>query len=82
MLQRFSPGIAESPDAMWCDGLSQHKCEQVENYTTLVPEYIVVMVSFNFRSAPKARSRASAGAPALEQEPNLLPELAHTTRLG
>jgi hypothetical protein len=57
-------------------------------YTTLVQgpvEYIVVLVASYFRflaSAPKVRWRARAAAPALEQEPKLLPELAHTTTPG
>jgi hypothetical protein len=45
-------------------------------------EYIVVLVTFNFRylaSAPKVRWRARAGALALGQAPKLLPQLAHTT---
>jgi hypothetical protein len=47
---------------------------EVENYTTLGPGYIVMLVSSCFRdlaSAPKVRWRARAGAPALGQEPKL-----------
>jgi hypothetical protein len=42
----------------------------------------VVVVTSVFRylaSAPKVHWQAGAAAPALEQEPKLLPELAHTT---
>jgi hypothetical protein len=54
---------------------------EVGNYTSLVQgsnEYFVVLVTSYFRdlaSAPKVRWRARAGAPALGQEPKLLPLL-------
>jgi hypothetical protein len=45
-------------------------------------EYIVVLVTFNFRylaSAPKVRWRARAGALGLEQGPSPRPRASHTT---
>jgi hypothetical protein len=65
--------------------VSEAEVENTRLSSPRVPEYIVVLVTYDFRnlaSAPKVRWRARAGAIALGQGPKLLPELAHTTTSG